>query len=48
MKIKAKIGHKLHYIVNYLWHKTEWKIFLILNKHFANWWINEYLEKYKK
>jgi len=44
MKFKAKIGYKLHCLVNYLWYKTGLKIFLGLNNYFSKWWIGDYLE----
>ena len=45
MKLKTKIGYKLHCFVNYLWYKTEWKVLEYLNDYFASWWINDYLER---
>jgi len=45
MTFKNKIGYKLHCFVNYLWKKTGFKIFEYLNEYFANWWINDYLER---
>jgi hypothetical protein len=45
MNLYNKIGYKLHCLVNYLWRKTNLKIFEKLNDYFAKWWLDDYLKE---